>query len=84
MNNKSRRVLHMVAGIYLIYLSFTLISQQLKSPTSNAAVAWGAGIAFAIFGIYLIINYVRNSVKEYHEEENAKSVEEIEETVEEE
>ena len=83
MNNKSRRVLHMVAGIYLIYLSFNLISQQLKSATSNAAVAWGAGIAFGLFGLYLIIKYVRTSIKEYHEQEN-EEVEQIVENKEEE
>ena len=81
MNNKSRRVLHLVAGMYLIYLSFNLISEQLRSATSNAIVAWAAGIGFGLFGIYLIINYVRTSVKEYHEE---KDQEVIEETVDEE
>lgn len=86
MNNRSRRVLHLVAGMYLIYLSFTLISQQLKEATSNTVVAWAAGIGFAVFGVYLIINYVRTSVKDYHEQENqeAEVIEETTETVEEE
>ena len=86
MNNRSRRVLHLVAGMYLIYLSFTLISQQLKEATSNAVVAWATGIGFAVFGVYLIINYVRTSVKDYHEQENQETevIEETTETVEEE
>ena len=79
MNNKSRRVLHMVAGIYLIYLSFNLISQQLKSATSNAPVAWAAGIAFGLFGLFLIIRYVKTSIQEYHEQENEEIVENEEE-----
>ena len=70
MNNRSRRVLHVVAGIYLIYLSFNLISQQLKEPTSNATVAWIAAIAFGVFGIFIIIRYIMNSIKDFHEQEN--------------
>ena len=70
MNNKSRRVLHLVAGIYLMYLSFTLISQQLKSPTSHAALAIGAGVLFALVGLFIIIRYVRNGIKDFNEEQN--------------
>ncbi len=70
MNNRSRRVLHVVAGIYLIYLSFNLISQQLKEATSNATVAWIAAIAFGVFGIFIIIRYIMNSIKDFHEQEN--------------
>ena len=77
MNNRSRKVLYVVAGIYLIYLSFNLISEQLKGATSNAAVAWAAGITFGVFGIYIIINYIRASVKDFHEQE--KSEEKVEE-----
>ena len=68
MNNRRRRVLHLIAGMYLIYLAFNLISQQLKSPTSNAAIAIGAGVVFAIFGLVIIVRYVKNSIKDYNEE----------------
>ena len=83
MDNRSRRVLHLVAGMYLVYLSVKLIVDQLNAPTSNAVVAWGAAIAFGVFGIYIIINYIRKSIKDFHEQEN-EVVEEIEEKVDEE
>lgn len=79
MNDKSRRVLRLVAGMYLVYLSYRLISEQLRSATSNAVVAWTAAIAFGVFGVYVIINYFRTSVKDFHEQEN-----EVEEKVDEE
>ena len=86
MNDKSRRVLRLVAGMYLVYLSYRLISEQLQNATSNAIVAWAAAIAFGVFGIYVIINYFRTSVKDFHEQENEteETVEEIEEKVDEE
>ena len=77
MNNRSRRVLHLIAGMYLIYLAFNLISQQLKSPTSNAAIAIGAGAVFAIFGLVIIVRYVKNSIKDYNEE-NSEDVDVVE------
>ena len=83
MDNRSRRVLHLVAGIYLIYLSGKLITDQLQAPTSNAIIAWAAAIAFGVFGIFIVIRYFRTSVKDYHEQENQES-EVIEENVDEE
>ena len=68
MNNRSRRVLHLIAGMYLIYLSFTLISQQLKSPTSNATIALAAGALFGVAGLIIVVRYVINSIKDYNEE----------------
>ena len=86
MDNRSRRVLRLVAGMYLVYLSYRLISEQLRSATSNAVVAWAAAIAFGVVGVFVIINYFKTSVKDFHEQENEteETVEEIEEKVDEE
>ena len=78
MNNKSRRTLHLVAGIYLFYLAFQLLSGL--GQNGNKAVSLVGGIAFIAIGIFLLFNYFRSAKKDMEAEVNEEV--EIEETVE--
>ncbi|MBP3665233.1 MAG: DUF308 domain-containing protein [Tyzzerella sp.] len=71
MNNRSRKTLHLVAGIYLLYLAFQLLSEV--GENGNPAVSIIGGIAFVIAGGYLIFNFIRalkNEFEETYEESN--------------
>lgn len=76
MNNKSRRTLHLVAGIYLFYLAFQLLSGL--GQNGNKAVSLVGGIVFIGIGIFLLFNYFRCAKKDME----AEAHEEVEETVE--
>ena len=65
MNNKSRKTLHLVAGIYLLYLAFQLLSEVGKN--GNPAVSIIGGIAFVIAGGYLIFSFIRALKIEFEE-----------------
>lgn len=60
----------------MIYTGGNLIAGQLKAPTSNAPIAWICAVLFIVFGIYLAIDYVRKSMKEFKEENNEEQIEE--------
>ena len=85
MNNKSRRTLHLVAGIYLFYLAFQLLSGL--GQNGNKAVSLAGGIAFIGIGIFLLFNYFRSAKKdmeaeaneEVETEENVEVIEEVKE-----
>ena len=65
MNNKSRKTLHLVAGIYLLYLAFQLLSEV--GENGNPAVSIIGGIAFVIAGGYLVFNFIRALRNEFEE-----------------
>ena len=69
MNDRSRRVLHLVGGMYLIYLGIQLISEQLKAPTSNAIIAWAGAVLFLIFGAIFAFRSIKKFVVDYKEQE---------------
>ena len=73
MNERSRRVLHLVGGMYLIYLGIQLISQQLKAPTSNAMIAWAGAVLFIIFGASFAFMSIKKFVKDFKEQEADES-----------
>ena len=79
MNNKSRKTLHLVAGIYLFYLAFQLLSGL--GENGNKAVSLVGGIAFIIIGGVLFLNYFRGLKQGFQEDKNSE--EDIEETSEE-
>ncbi len=76
MNNKSRKTLHLVAGIYLLYLAFQLLSEV--GENGNPAVSIIGGIAFVLAGGYLIFNFIRALKNEFEEsyEESCEVVDE--------
>ena len=75
MNNKSRKTLHLVAGIYLFYLAFQLLSGL--GQNGNKAVSLVGGIAFIAIGGFLLINYFRSLKKGF--EEDVEKDEEVKE-----
>lgn len=85
MNHKSRKVLYLVAGIYLLYLSFQLITGAVEGNNGNVVVSVIGGGLFLILGILLIVDYIRNlkrgfDSEEPEEEQNTEvSIEEKEE-----
>ena len=77
MNNKSRKTLHLVAGIYLLYLAFQLLSEI--GENGNPAVSIMGGIVFVIAGGYLIFSFIKalkNEFEEIYEESSEDVVEE--------
>ncbi len=77
MSNKSRRTLHLVAGIYLFYLAFQLLSGL--GQNGNEAVSLVGGIVFIGIGIFLLFNYFRCAKKDMEAEENVEVIEEVKE-----
>ena len=65
MNNRPRKTLHLVAGIYLLYLAFQLLSEV--GENGNPAVSIIGGIAFVIAGGYLVFNFIRALRNEFEE-----------------
>lgn len=75
MNNKTRRTLHLVAGIYLFYLAFQLLSGL--GQNGNKAVSLVGGIAFIAIGVLLLFNYFRNFKNDYEAENNTMDETEV-------
>ena len=69
MNHKSRKVLYLVAGIYLLYLSFQLITGAVEGNNGNVVVSVIGGVLFLILGILLIADYIRNLKRGFDSEE---------------
>lgn len=69
MNHKSRKVLYLVAGIYLLYLSFQLITGAVEGNNGNVVVSVIGGGLFLILGIFLIVDYIRNLKRGFDSEE---------------
>ena len=69
MNHKSRKVLYLVAGIYLLYLSFQLITGAVEGNNGNVVVSVIGGVLFLILGILLIVDYIRNLKRGFDSEE---------------
>lgn len=63
MNDKTRRALYVVAGGYLVYLGIQLLSNR-NSGEMNATVSLIGGILFCLFGAGLIVDFIRNILRE--------------------
>lgn len=76
MKNKSRKVLYLVAGLYLLYLSFNLISGAVEGSNGNVVASVAAGILFVAAGLWLIVDFVKALKKGFDEEEQEEKEEE--------
>lgn len=79
MKNKSRKVLYLVAGLYLLYLSFYLISGVVEGSNGNVVASVAAGILFVAAGLWLIVDFVKALKKGFDEEEQEEKEEKEEE-----
>ena len=70
MNNKSRRTLYLVAGMYVFYLGIKLINSFIKGADGNPVVSLIAGILFLGCGGFLIVDYVIKSKRAFEEAQN--------------
>lgn len=59
-NNRSRYFLWIVAGIYVGYLGYSLISGYMKGDSDNMLLCVGVGILFIVAGIALVVMGIRN------------------------
>ena len=66
MNDRTRRAIYVVAGGYLVYLGAKLL-MGIRQGEGNAIVSLVGGIAFALFGVWLIVDYIRFMKKEMDE-----------------
>ena len=78
MKNKSRKVLYLVAGLYLLYLSFYLISGVVEGSNGNVVASVAAGILFVAAGLWLIVDFVKALKKGFDEEAQEEKEEEEE------
>lgn len=80
MNGNSRRVLYMIAGMYLVYSGGNLLMGVMRGGEGNHMVMLVAGVAFVLTGLFLIIDYVRYRKKMFLEQqaEQEDSIETIE------
>ena len=67
MNNKSRRTLHLIAGMYVFYLGIKLVNSFIKGADGNPIVSLVAGILFLAVGGFLIVDYIVKSKKAFEE-----------------
>ena len=70
MNNKSRRTLYLVAGMYVFYLGIKLVNSFIKGADGNPIVSLVAGILFLAVGGFLIVDYIIKSKKAFEEAQN--------------
>ena len=79
MKNKSRKVLYLVAGLYLLQLSFHLISGVVEGSNGNVVASVAAGILFVVAGLWLIVDFVKALKKGFDEEAQEEKEEKEEE-----
>lgn len=68
MNDKTRRALYVVAGGYLVYLGIQLLANR-SSGEMNVTISTIGGILFCLFGVGLIVDFVRHLIRERKENE---------------
>ena len=67
MDNRARRTLYLVAGMYIFYLGIKLIISFTKGVDGNPIVSLVGGILFLACGIVLIVDYIRKTKKAVEE-----------------
>lgn len=86
MDDRARRTLHLVAGMYVFYLGIQLIGSFIKNTDGNPIVSLVGGLLFLGVGGFLIVNFIIKTRKAILEskEEKEELLEEIDENQEEE
>ena len=82
MNDKARRTLYLVAGMYIFYLGIKLVIGFVNGAEGNPIVSIAGGALFLLAGGWLIVDYIVKTVKAF-KEKDAEPTEEIEEVEEE-
>ena len=62
-NTKSRLIIQLIAGMYLIYLAYELFMGLNETQGAPIVVSIGAGVLFLICGIFLVIVRGRDFLK---------------------
>lgn len=78
MPTKSRMMIRILAGGYLIYLGFDLMKGVLEGSSSNIMLFMLIGIAFIGIGLFLMINSGLVLYKKDYEDEQEEEPEEDE------
>ena len=79
MNDRARRTLYLVAGMYVFYLGIKLIVGFVNGAEGNPIVSLIGGILFLGAGGWLIVDYVIKTIKHF-KEKDAEPAEELKET----
>lgn len=82
MNDKARRTLYLVAGMYVFYLGVKLMIGFIQKSEGNPIVSLIGGVLFLAVGGWLIVDYIVKTVKAF-QEKDTEPTEEIEEAEEE-
>ncbi|MCD8197918.1 MAG: hypothetical protein LUE24_12265 [Lachnospiraceae bacterium] len=80
-NEKGRRMIHLIAGGYLIYLVWQMFQSRSEVTGTELIISVVASIVFAVVGVVLIISAVRTLMKPDPEEEPGADEKESEESV---
>ncbi len=70
MDNRARRTLYLVAGMYVFYLGIKLIGSFIKGAEGNPVVSLIGGILFLGCGGFLIVDYIIKTKKAFQESQN--------------
>ena len=79
MNDRARRTLYLVAGMYVFYLGIKLIVGFANGIEGNPIVSLVGGILFLGAGGWLIVDYIIKTIKTF-KAKDAEPTEEPEET----
>lgn len=83
MNDRARRTLYLVAGMYVFYLGIKLIVGFANGAEGNPTVSLVGGILFLVAGGWPIVDYIIKTIKLF-KEKDAEPIEETEEVEEQE
>ena len=78
-NNRIRRILMVVAGIYLAYTGFDLTRAVIGSSEKNKWVFLAFAVLFLVFGATVIVMNVRGMIQDYKDGRREKKSEDREE-----
>ena len=76
MNDKARRTLYLVAGMYVFYLGVKLMIGFIQKSEGNPTVSIIGGVLFLAVGGWLIVDYVVKTVRAFKEKESEEVEEE--------
>ena len=82
MNDRARRTLYLVAGMYVFYLGIKLIVGFANGAEGNPIVSLAGGILFLGAGGWLIVDYIIKTIRSVKAQDE-KVTEDVEDVLEE-
>lgn len=80
MNEKSKQMIHLIAGVYLIYLGVNLVTGVVEERPGNMVFMIVAGVLFVVIGAaFSVLSIKRMRMKEEDSAEDPADESDIEE-----